>query len=89
MPRKPPQPVPVKVEVYSVLTIGVPTGPGGVKATTRAVEELRKRGFGAGVLAECIGPEATIAIRDLINETAAAVKADLAAMTPPPEGAEQ
>lgn len=90
MPRKAkrkPRPTPVKAEVYSVLTIGVPSGKAGVLATTRAVEELRKQGFGAGVLAEAIGPEATLAIRDLINQTAAAVKAEIAGMNE--QGAEQ
>lgn len=87
MPRKPvkrKQPVPVKAEVYSVLTIGVPTGKAGEVQTVRAVEVLRRHGFGAGVLAEAIGSEATVAIRDVINETAAAVKADLAAQKPEP-----
>jgi hypothetical protein len=81
MPRKPakrPRPVPVKAEVYSVLTIGVPAGKAGATATERAVEQLRRNGYGAGVLAGPIGPEATVAIREVINSTAAAVKAELA-----------
>jgi hypothetical protein len=84
------QPTPVKAELYSVLTIGVPKGQGGQTATVKAVEVLRRHGYGAGILAEAIGAESTIAIRGVINSTAAAVKAELAdQQTPEPtEGAD-
>lgn len=78
MPKKA-KPTPVPAVVYAVLTVGVPAGEQGAKATERAVERLREHGYGAGILAGPIGPEATLAIRDVINSTTAAVKAELEA----------